>query len=289
MGNSSQGASQPSLGLEQFARHSAPRPEDFEVPSRMPAGNADTYRAVFFDLDGTLLPMDLEDFLGTYMKRLAAFAVGRGADPEAFSQGFKAGLGAMMGNDGPLTNREAFWKLFYEVMPDSDIDWEALTSEFYEEKFGAIGKNVVPNPAAAHIVNTLVEKEYPLVLATMPMFPLPAVLWRLKWAGVSSKAFARITSYDRATSIKPHASFFAENLAACGLEGKDVLMVGNNTVEDLAISKLGAETYIVTDCLLNPAKLDLATVPHGTLAELADWVDGLAPCAHPAPSINPGL
>ena len=44
-------------------------------------------------------------------------------------------------------------------------------TEFYEHEFGAIGEGFQPNPAAARAVEALAAKGYPLVLATMPMFP----------------------------------------------------------------------------------------------------------------------
>ena len=36
------------------------------------------YRAIFFDLDGTLLPMDLDEFLNAYFARLIGFAADDG-------------------------------------------------------------------------------------------------------------------------------------------------------------------------------------------------------------------
>ena len=46
---------------------------------------ARAYRAVFFDLDGTLLPMELEEFLGAYFKALGEFVTAKGYDGTAFS------------------------------------------------------------------------------------------------------------------------------------------------------------------------------------------------------------
>ena len=61
--------------------------------------------------------------------------------------------------------------------------------------------------------------------------------------------------------MKPKLAYYAENVAACGLAGEDVLMVGNNTVEDLAIRGLGADAFLVTDHLLDPDEgFDLASV-----------------------------
>ena len=63
--------------------------------------------------------------------------------------------------------------------------------------------------------------------------------------------------------MKPRPLYYAENLAAAGVDGADVLMVGNNTVEDLSFMHLGADGYLVTDWLLDPAGFDLASGRRG--------------------------
>ena len=162
-------------------------------------------------------------------------------------------------------------------------EWLPLLNEFYEHDFGAIGEGVQANPACARAVAALAAKGYPLVLATMPMFPRRAVEWRLAWAGVDPAHFSRLTSFENSTSVKPKPAYYAENLAACGLAGADVLMVGNNTVEDLAACSLGADAFLVTDHLLDPTDgFDLSSVRHGAMEEFAVWAEALPPCANPA-------
>ena len=212
-----------------------------------------TYRAIFFDLDGTLLPMELDEFLGAYFEAIAGFVARQGLDAKAFSAGLKAGIGAMASHDDGRTNHEAYWEAFFQHA-------EALAA-----------------------------KGYPLVLATMPMFPRRAVEWRLAWAGVDASKFARVTSFENSTSVKPKLAYYAENVAACGLSGDDVLMVGNNTVEDLAIRGLGADAFLVTDHLLDPTEgFDLGSVKHGTMEEFAAWAEELPPCADPAQGVEAG-
>lgn len=249
-----------------------------------------TYRAIFFDLDGTLLPMELDEFLGAYFEAIAAFVARRGLDAASFSAGLKAGIGAMADHDDERTNFDAFWEAFFQHADRDAADWEELLTGFYERDFGSIGADVVPNPAAARAIETLAAKGYPLVLATMPMFPRRAVEWRLTWAGIDPARFARITSFENSTSVKPKRAYYAENVAACGLVGEDVLMVGNNTVEDLAAQKLDADAFLVTDHLLDPTDgFDLAGVQHGTMEEFAAWTETLPSCESPAPSIVPGV
>lgn len=257
-------------------------------PNR-PAAAPRAYRAVFFDLDGTLLPMELEEFLTAYFQAIASFVGAHGLDAQAFSAGLKAGIGAMAAHEDGRTNAEAFWGAFFQRADAAEADWEALIGEFYEADFGKIGEGVRPNPAAARAVNALAQKGYPLVLATMPMFPRRAVEWRLAWAGVDAHLFSRLTTYENSTSVKPKPAYCAENLAACGVAGADVLMVGNNTVEDGAFAGLGTDLYLVTDHLLDPTGAGVDGARHGSLEDFAAWAEALPACADPACGIEPGV
>ncbi len=233
------------------------------------------YKAICFDLDGTLLPMDIDRFLHDYYKRIGQFSAQSGLDGKHFMEALDAGINAMVANDGTETNHHVFWDAFYEAYPESKDRAEAVATEFYETKFDEIGDDVIANPAAARAVQTLREKGYPLALTTMPMFPVRAVEKRLGWAGVDPSAFMHITSYENSSSIKPKLDYYRENLDVLGLSGEEVLMVGNNTLEDLSFCKLGADAYLVTDYLLDPIDFDIDSVKHGSLEEFAEWVKGL--------------
>lgn len=177
-----------------------------------------TYRAVFFDLDGTLLPMDVDAFMKRYFAALGGYVARMGIATDQFMAGMKRGITAMATNDTGHANAESFWPEFLAAidLPDGvtpDTLTDAIT-DFYENEFGKLGEDVKPNPAAARAINVLAAKGYPLVLATMPMFPRRAVEWRLTWAGVDPAAFARITTYENSTAVKPKPNYYAENLAA---------------------------------------------------------------------------
>lgn len=263
---------------------------DERITSIPSSGQPDrAYRAVFFDLDGTLLAMELEEFLGTYFTALNTFVAERNLDAKAFSAGLKAGIGAMMSHDDLRINAEVFWNAFFEHVEGDRDEWMNLVGRFYEHDFGRIGERVVPNPAAVRAIHTLARKGYPLALTTMPMFPRRAVEWRLTWAGLEATCFSRLTTFENSTSVKPKLAYYAENLAAAGLDGEDVLMVGNNTEEDLAIMGLGADAYLITDHLLDPVDFALDTVKHGSMEQFATWVETLPPCANPADDFEQGI
>lgn len=259
---------------------------------------AQGYRAVCFDLDGTLLPMDLDAFLGAYFEKLARFMVARGVNGEVFKKALNDGVKAMIKNKGPHTNAEVFWELFFrelaelmEGVGEENLDndkWLALFNEFYEGPFATIGEGVEKDEHMVHAVHALQEKEYPILLTTMPLFPIQALAHRCDWSGLNVDDFCRLTTFENSTAAKPSLHYYAENLAAMGVSGKDVLMVGNNTVEDYAFTQLGADIYLVTDHLLDPVDFDMSTVRNGTTAEFAAWVDALPSCENPIVGVNTG-
>ena len=68
-------------------------------------------RCVLFDLDGTLLPMDQEEFTKAYFHQLAKKLAPRGYEPTALIDAVWSGTAAMVKNDGQRSNEEAFVSL----------------------------------------------------------------------------------------------------------------------------------------------------------------------------------
>ena len=70
---------------------------------------------VFFDLDGTLLLMNEDDFVQIYFKELAKKVIPMGYDKDLFVPSVWQGTKAMVKNDGTKTNEEAFWEAFSAI------------------------------------------------------------------------------------------------------------------------------------------------------------------------------
>ncbi len=68
-------------------------------------------KTYFFDLDGTLLPMDQDQFVHSYFSRLAKKMAGK-IDPKQLVETIWKGTAAMVGNDGRSTNEQVFWQVF---------------------------------------------------------------------------------------------------------------------------------------------------------------------------------
>lgn len=145
------------------------------------------YKTIFFDLDGTLLPIDMDTFLREYFSKLKAFADKRGYDGEKILFAVNKGVKAMLEED-TRANDLCFWETFEALSGFTRAEFEPLLMEFYENDFDEIGETVMPNPAAARTVATLKEKGYQLFLTTMPLFPAIAVEARLRWLASMMRA-----------------------------------------------------------------------------------------------------
>ena len=72
-------------------------------------------KTILFDLDGTLLPMNQKLFTERYLYGLAAFVAPYGFEPEEVISSVWKGTGAMVQNDGTMTNEERFWQVFHDL------------------------------------------------------------------------------------------------------------------------------------------------------------------------------
>lgn len=126
---------------------------------------------VLFDLDGTLLPMDQNEFVKYYMPLLAKRFVKYGMEPKALIGTIWKGVEAMVLNDGSTTNEDAFWKCFEKISGLSKAEVEQETLDFYANEFNEAIASTKPNPRADQVVKLLKEHGVKVYLATNPIFP----------------------------------------------------------------------------------------------------------------------
>ena len=86
---------------------------------------------ILFDLDGTLLPMDQDEFVRVYFKLLAKKLAGHGYDPQALLGNIWAGVEAMVKNTGEVNNEEAFWRTFDAIYGESVRKDIPIFEEYY--------------------------------------------------------------------------------------------------------------------------------------------------------------
>ena len=233
-------------------------------------------RAILFDLDGTLLPMDQDEFMAVYFPYLTAKMEKYGYEPKKLADTLWKGTYQMMSNDGSATNEEVFWKYFCSVYGEESRKDEPIFREFYGNEFCYAKKVCKEQPLAKEIVSYLKSKGISVILATNPMFPRIATDLRTQWAGFDPKDFDMITAYEDFNYGKPNPEYFAEILRRTGLKADECLMVGNDMSEDYdAATKVGIRTYIVTDYLIDRKNRGLDGVEHGTCTDMVAFVKSL--------------
>ncbi len=229
------------------------------------------YKAILFDLDGTLLPMDYDEFSKGYFHLLSKVVAPYGYEKEPFLSAMMKGVGSMVKNNGEVSNCDRFWETFSSLLNPEIYDLIPLFDEFYETEFHKTSALTRPNPLAKDAIRLAEEKAEALVLATNPLFPISAVTARLGWVGLSPEDFDLVTDYESCAFCKPNPAYFTEITETLNVAPEDCLMVGNNVVEDiLPAQKLGMKTFLVTDCLI--ADVPIPEGPQGTFDELIQFL-----------------
>ena len=78
-------------------------------------------KAVFFDLDGTLLRFDENKFLKMYFQLLCEKTAKIGYEPKKLIDTIWKGTALMYHNNGEKTNEVVFWEAFQEESQESSI------------------------------------------------------------------------------------------------------------------------------------------------------------------------
>lgn len=232
-------------------------------------------KAILFDLDGTLLPMDQELFLKAYFGGLVKAMVPHGYDPDRVVKSIWDGTGAMIKNNGKQTNEEVFWDSFCaQFGPDARKD-EPLFDAFYRTEFQKV-KNVCGfEPQAAEAIRQIKDMGYRTILATNPLFPPIATQSRIRWAGLEPEDFEWVTTYDNSGFCKPNPDYYREILSKRGLKPEECAMVGNDVGEDMIAETLGMRVFLLTPCLINKTGTDISRYPNGGFLELLEFVRSL--------------
>ena len=225
-------------------------------------------KAVLFDLDGTLLPMDQDEFVKAYFRLLAKKLAPYGYEPDKLVKAIWHGTAAMIQNDGSCTNEVVFWKDFTNIFGEQARSHEPVFAEYYEKDFQQVKNICGYKPKAAEIVRSLKAAGIRVALATNPVFPAIATESRIRWAGLEPEEFELYTTYENIGFCKPNLDYYREILCRMELDAADCLMVGNDVDEDMVAGQLGMEVFLLTDHLINKSGTDINAFPHGSFDDL---------------------
>lgn len=233
------------------------------------------YKAILFDMDGTLVPMETHAFTKGYFKFLYAKLAKYGLDAASFGQNMWAGVAAMVKNDGSKTNEDAFWEVFEVLtgLKKDVVNGDCL--EFYGNEFQQAKQFTEENPLAVEAIRAAREKAELVILATNPMFPMVGQKTRMGWVGLKPEDFDLVTAYEDERFCKPNPMYFTSICQRLGLNPQECLMIGNDEDEDMhAATKAGLNAWLVTNWMI-PSKTAPWEGPRGSFAETVEMLKNL--------------
>jgi FMN phosphatase YigB (HAD superfamily) len=152
----------------------------------------------------------------------------------------------MMKNNGTMTNVEAFTNHFIAEVPS--LSYEGCYTrfdEFYKKTFHQLESLITPVPTGRQVIKQALDNGLKVAVATNPIFPERASLYRLKWANIADLDVTYTTTAENSRYCKPQPEYYQDILEVLGRSPEDCLMVGNDEVSDMSASVVGIKTYLV--------------------------------------------
>lgn len=223
---------------------------------------------ILFDLDGTLLEMHTDTFVHQYLLELGKF-VGDRFDTEKLLGLLWDATKAMIASDEPgKTNEQVFTERFVSKSGMEKEQVWPIFDQFYREVFPTLSHLTNPSPWAQKIVAAAKKAGYRVAVATNPVFPRDAIHSRLAWIEMTPDDFELVTVYEESHFTKPHPGYYQEICDKLGVSPEECIMVGNHMQEDMAASRIGMKTFLVSNYKEDRGEPVYPIDQTGTLEEL---------------------
>lgn len=223
---------------------------------------------VMFDLDGTLIDVDMNRFIPVYLQRLTT-RLGDLAEPRALMAVIREAVYIMLnGSDGTLTMEQLLLNSLSGEFGIGAAEYRQRLKVFIEHDLPELRPLVKGHPLARFLIETCLANGWQLVLATNPIFPMAVIEARMQWGDISDLPFRHVTAYETSRHCKPHTGYFHQLLDHLGVAAESCLMVGNDTEHDLAAGEVGIQTCLLTTWLIDRTKGCYRTNWQGSHEEL---------------------
>lgn len=227
-----------------------------------------------FDLDGTVLPMDFNKFMELYFYNIGEYFKDI-IEPKVLVKNILQSTEVMIRSKNKELNEVKFMKHFDSLIEVSVEEYLPMFYDFYNTTFDNVKASTHKSKHMRKSIDLLKDKGYTVVIATNPVFPMIANHHRIKWAGFDPSEFHYITSFEGNYSCKPHLEYYNEILDNINKKAENCYMVGNDVYDDLSAGKLGIETYLVTNHMLNKHNQEIVVDHQGTYYDFFKFVQKL--------------
>ncbi len=227
---------------------------------------------VFFDLDRTLLPMDQDVYFKEYFKALSAKFAQFGLDPHAVVEVVYKGVYEMIKNDGSRYNAEIFWEFFYKAFPNAPKNCDLLLEDFYQNEYDLIKHICGKIDGLSDYLQEIKNLGLRIAVVSSPIYPLCAMRQRVKWAGIDPDMFEYYSTYENCHFTKPNPKLYLELANNFNLKPEEILMVGNDTEDDMSARDAGMQVFLLPQYLLNPKNKDISQYPNGSYQDLIKYI-----------------
>jgi FMN phosphatase YigB (HAD superfamily) len=202
-------------------------------------------KAILFDLDGTLLDVDLDKFISQYLNLLAQ-SVAHIIPPKKFISKILTASKAIEENKSKKANEEVYVENFFPLEGYTREEIIPFFDKFYEQDFSKLRQYTRKKPEARLVVQKAFDKGYDVIIATTPLLPATAIEQRLEWAGVADFPYRLITTIENSHATKSlnHLLYYDQILDKVGYPAEACLMVGDED-KDIIAGRLGMKTFLV--------------------------------------------
>lgn len=212
-------------------------------------------KAVVFDMDDTLLSINLSAFLAVYIRDEARLLgeIGR-KNPFSALAVLGGSFYELNANDRPENDERTNYRFFVDAIERRSgipLDDPAIAEVFaYYERDVLPGRNdgiiaARPREGAREAVAEVVGRGLRVALLTNPSFSRACIECRMGWGDMFDMPFELITSMENSTRCKPDPRYYLESIEAIGLKPSEVLMVGNDPKRDFPTPDCGIQTAYV--------------------------------------------
>ena len=233
------------------------------------------FRAVLFDLDGTLLQVEMRSFIPRYIAGYHACCSDL-VDYDLLQRAMRAGIHLLLETEcGTRSNEDRLFTFLASRIGQDESLLRERFARFLDTGIEPLADAIIGIPEAVSLLECCRQAQVPLVLATNPVFPKVLIEARCRWAGLDLNHFALLTSFENSRYCKPQSGYFIEVAAKLGVDPRECLMVGNDTSHDLSATEVGMTTWLVDAYLQERDGPSWEPDYRGSHQELLDFLSSL--------------